>query len=148
MDYRIWLAAGIAFGILEIVVPGFVLIWFGVGALAAALLDGLGYHDLTLQVVVFSVVSLVLTALSRLLVRRAVRATEGDAALKTNMDVLVGKTGVVTEAADAASGAGRALVQGQDWSIRTAGGGALGTGATVRVVSYEGARLVVEAVEQ
>jgi membrane protein implicated in regulation of membrane protease activity len=57
-----WAVGGIALIVAELVVPSFVLIWFGIGALAVALLVAVGNIGLTAQLSVWLVVSLALVA--------------------------------------------------------------------------------------
>jgi hypothetical protein len=55
-----WAVGGIALIIAELVVPAFVLIWFGLGALVVALAVGMMDIDLTTQLVLWLIVSLAL----------------------------------------------------------------------------------------
>lgn len=57
-----WAVGGIVLIVAELAVPSFVLIWFGVGALAVALLVAAAAPGLTAQLAVWLVVSLVLVA--------------------------------------------------------------------------------------
>lgn len=57
-----WAVAGIVLIVAELAVPSFVLIWFGVGALAVALVVALAAPGLTTQLAIWLVVSLVLVA--------------------------------------------------------------------------------------
>ncbi len=57
-----WAVGGIVLIVAELVVPSFVLIWFGVGALAVALMAALVDTGLTAQLAVWLVVSLALVA--------------------------------------------------------------------------------------
>ncbi len=57
-----WAVGGIALIVAELAVPSFVLIWFGVGALAVALLVAVGDVGLTVQLSVWLVVSIALVA--------------------------------------------------------------------------------------
>lgn len=57
-----WAVGGLALIIAELVVPSFVLIWFGVGALAVALLLALTGIGLTAQLAIWLAVSLALVA--------------------------------------------------------------------------------------
>ena len=66
MDQLIWIAwliIGVGLIIAEIFTLSFFLLWFGVGALAAALAGMLG-APLVLQFAIFAVVSIALTAMS------------------------------------------------------------------------------------
>lgn len=57
-----WAVGGIALIVAELVVPSFVLIWFGVGALFVALLVALADPGLTADLAVWLAVSLALVA--------------------------------------------------------------------------------------
>jgi len=57
-----WAVGGIVLIVAELAVPSFVLIWFGVGALAVALLVAVAAPGLTAQLAVWLVVSLALVA--------------------------------------------------------------------------------------
>ena len=143
MEYYWWFATALVFFILEIIVPGFVLMWFGVGALVAGLLALLGVVNPMAQVAVFVTVSLIMVALSRTLFKNVFMRHSPGAGLKTNMDVLVGRTGIVTIAIDNEHSAGRILVDGQDWSARSLDAGWIEISSRVEVTGFEGVRLLV-----
>jgi membrane protein implicated in regulation of membrane protease activity len=63
-SWILWTVLGVMLVIAEIFTPGFVLLWFGVGALAAAFASFLG-AGLATQFILFIAVSSALTALSR-----------------------------------------------------------------------------------
>src|SRR5256714_4565225 len=68
MEHYIWIFWTILGAILivaEIFSTGFVLLWFGIGALAAALAGLLGLDSLVAQFLIFAIVSIALTAASR-----------------------------------------------------------------------------------
>ena len=60
----LWTVLGVTLVIAEVFTPGFVLLWFGVGALAAAFASLVGLDSLTLQFLIFAIVSVGLTAAS------------------------------------------------------------------------------------
>ncbi|HEX8748385.1 MAG TPA: hypothetical protein VF717_14510, partial [Pyrinomonadaceae bacterium] len=62
LAWILWTVLGVILIIAEIFTPGFVLLWFGVGALAAALAGLVGVTSLTLQFLIFIAVSVALTA--------------------------------------------------------------------------------------
>ena len=61
----LWAVFGAILIVAEIFTTGFVLFWFGIGALAAAVVDLVGIHNLGFQFLTFAVVSIGLTAASR-----------------------------------------------------------------------------------
>src|SRR5215213_9056991 len=67
MDQLVWIAwlvLGIALIIAEVFTLGFVLLWFGIGAVAAALAGMLG-APFVIQFAIFAAISVALTAMSR-----------------------------------------------------------------------------------
>ena len=60
-----WTILGAILIIAEVFTTGFVLLWFGIGALAAALAGLLGIHSIPLQFLIFAIVSIALTTASR-----------------------------------------------------------------------------------
>ena len=61
----LWCILGAVLIVAEIFTSGFVLLWFGIGALAAALVGLIGINSLAIQFAVFALVSVGLTAASR-----------------------------------------------------------------------------------
>ena len=74
----LWTVLGVVLVIAEVFTPGFVLLWFGVGALAAALAAFLG-AGLAAQFILFIVVSSALTALSRTIFSKPATASSSSA---------------------------------------------------------------------
>jgi membrane protein implicated in regulation of membrane protease activity len=64
--------------------------------------------------------------------------------VRTNVDALIGKTGVVTEAIDPIAGRGRVLVDGEDWRGATIDDTKLLPGTRITVVQVEGTTLKVD----
>src|SRR6266496_1373696 len=98
MNNGIWILWVILGGILiiaEVFTPGFVLLWFGVGALAAALAAVFGVSSLALQFLIFSLVSIALTAASRTLFVKYFVSKPPEEQLKSGMLALPGRIGIV-----------------------------------------------------
>jgi len=76
----------VLFIIAEIFTTGFVLLWFGIGALVAGLLGLTGLVGLPLQIVVFLVISIALTIASRTIFDRFLMRGSPGRELKTGMD--------------------------------------------------------------
>src|SRR5687767_15344795 len=86
-----WTVLGVILIVAEVFTPGFVLLWFGIGALAAALAGLIGITSLPLQFLIFALVSTALTAASRtIFVNYFSRESTGDD-LKSGVDALPGK---------------------------------------------------------
>src|SRR2546421_9723654 len=94
LAWIIWLSLGIGLIVAEIFTLGFVLFWFGIGALAAAFAGFLGF-GIGVQFLVFAVVSIALTAMSRTIFSNYIFHRD-DERLKTAIEALPGKIGTVT----------------------------------------------------
>ena len=147
MDYLwiVWVVAGVAFAIAEVFTLGFVLLWFGVGAIAASLVALAGL-SVTLQVVVFLAVSIALTVASRTIFENALFRNRGPQ-LKTGVASLPGQIGTVTEASRGAMREGAVKVFGSTWTAYPAEGeDALEVGDRVSVERVDGANIYVRRV--
>ena len=90
-----WVVLGLVLIVAEIFTSGFVLLWFGIGALAAALLGIVGIDSLALQFLVFAIVSSGLTAASRTIFIKYFSREKSGQSLRSGVDALPGKIGTV-----------------------------------------------------
>lgn len=135
----VWLFLMVIFAIVEALTVGLTSIWFAVGALAA-LLVSLAWGNFWIQCVVFVVVSLVTLLLVRPLTARHFRPKDHT---PTNVDSLIGRSGVVTQTIDNLAGTGQVRLGGQVWTARSDSGASIPEGSTVIAVRIEGVRLFV-----
>ncbi len=136
-----WLALLIVFLVIEGATVTMVSTWFAGGALVAMFAALLG-AQLWLQAVLFLAVS----ALLLLLLRPLARKHFTPKLTKTNIDALVGATGVVIEDVDNVSARGRVKLGGMEWSARSESGEALPAGRQVQVARIEGVKVFVKPV--
>src|SRR5438034_4286682 len=100
LAWILWLVLGVGLIIAEIFTLGSVLFWFGIGALAAAVVGFLGL-GLGWQFAAFAAVSIALTAMSRTIFARYLPLGDGNA-MRSGIDSLPGKIGTVSEASKGA----------------------------------------------
>lgn len=143
----LWVILGIALIIAEIFTFGFVLFWFGIGALAAALAGWLGF-GIGLQFLIFAIVSVALTAMSRTIF--ANYYSHGDEDFhKTGIDTLPGQIGTVTAESKGALNEGAVKVYGSVWTAFPVDSSQkLVEGERVEVERVEGASIYVRPVDQ
>ncbi len=140
-----WLILGIGLIIAEVFTLGFVLFWFGIGAVAAALVGLMGGGFL-LQFFVFAVVSIALTAMSRTIFAKYLPHHEENA-LKVGVDSLPGQVGTVTVGSKGALREGAVKVYGSTWTAFPVDGETeLTEGEKVEVVSVKGSSIYVRPV--
>lgn len=139
----VWTAAIILFGVVEAVTAGLVCIWFVAGALVA-LVAAFVDAPLSIQIVLFLVVSAAALALTRPVLKKITNAT----ATPTNADRVLGEVAKVTETIDNENSVGAVYVDGKTWSARSADGTVIPAGERVRIESMEGVKLYVKQVEK
>ena len=138
----VWLVLIPMFLLIEASTVMLVSIWFALGSLAALLLSLLG-ASVGLQAAVFLIVSAVSLTALRPLVRKYVNPK----LTKTNVDAVVGTTGLVTVAIDNVSAVGQVKLGAMYWTARSTAGDKIPEGALVRVDKIEGVKVFVTPME-
>jgi membrane protein implicated in regulation of membrane protease activity len=147
LAWILWSVLGVILIIAEIFTLGFVLFWFGIGAFAAALAGFLGF-GFAVQFIVFAVVSIALTAMSRTIFANYFSHTEENL-YKTGIDALPGKIGTVTSPSSGALKEGAVKVFGSTWTAFPIDGEtSLIEGEKVEVVSVKGSSIYVRRAER
>lgn len=138
-----WLALLVVFLIVEASTVTMVSLWFAAGALAAMIVSFLN-GALWLQVVTFLTVSGIMLALLRPLARKhfTPRLT------RTNVDAVVGSTGLVTVAIDNVTAVGQAKLGAMEWTARSTSGEPIPAGTVVKVDRIEGVKVFVTPVKE
>lgn len=139
----VWTAAIILFGVVEAMTAGLVSIWFVAGALVA-LIAAFVDASLTIQIILFLVVSAAALALTRPVLRKITTAD----ATPTNADRVLGETVRVTEPIDNENSTGAVYVDGKTWTARSIDGTPIPAGSRVRIESIEGVKLLVKKSEE
>lgn len=138
MSVTIWFGVAVACAVIEIASAGFWFLWLAISAAVVALLTKINLiSQLPIQIAVFSLLSLVLVIFTRPLLIKALGTKE----VKSNVDSLVGRQGVVIEAINPLTGVGQVKVDGEIWSVRAAG--PIPVGQVVIVEAVQGVRLSV-----
>ena len=137
-----WLILGVGLIIAEVFTLGFFLLWFGIGALAAALAASLG-APFIVQFAIFAVLSVVLTAMSRTIFAKYLSHNDENV-IKMGMDALPGQIGTVTIPSQGALNEGAVKVYGSTWTAFPIDGESLlEEGEKVEVVSVKGSSIYV-----
>jgi membrane protein implicated in regulation of membrane protease activity len=138
-----WLAAMVIFIIAEGTTVTLVSIWFAVGALGAVLIALLG-GGLTLQVTVFLALAIVLL----IFLRGAVRKHFTPRITRTNVDSVIGATGIVVTPVNNIAALGQVQINGAEWSARSTDGTHIGAGTLVKVDKIEGVKVFVSLAQE
>lgn len=135
----VWIAATIAFIILEAATTQLVTIWFAAGG-AAATIAAILNTDTLVQCIVFVAVSLIALIATRPIVKKLTKQTFSP----TNADRFIGETALVTQDINNIAETGLVKIQGTVWTARATDSNTIPVGQTVRVKSIEGVKLIVE----
>jgi membrane protein implicated in regulation of membrane protease activity len=138
----IWLVLLVGFLLAEAATVTMVSLWFAAGALAA-LLVSLVSKAVWLQVTVFILVSAIMLSALRPLVRKYVTPK----ITKTNVDAVIGSTGLVTVAIDNVSAVGQVKLGAMTWTARSTNGENIPEGTLVQVDRIEGVKAFVSPVQ-
>ena len=132
-----WIAAGTLMLVAELVIPGFVICFFGAGAILTGLIlmvcQGL---TITWQVVIFIIASVIFTLCGR----RVFLGGESDAAGDIDRDDPTGETAIVAEAI-APNRTGKVEFRGSFWAATA--DSELAVGTEVRIVKRDNLVLTV-----
>ena len=137
----LWLAGGVVLVALEAIVPGVILMWFGLAAIVCGALFAVVDLSLDEQFLIWAALSMVALLLGRPIVRRwqAKRDTQASG-LNDRGHQLIGQTARLE--VPLADGRGRLRVGDNTWSIT---GPDLPAGARIRIVAVTGNTLTVDA---
>lgn len=139
-----WLILLIVLLIIEIITVGLTSIWAAGGALAALILNILDV-SIVIQVVVFFVVTFVLLFFTRPFAMKYINTQRE----KTNYEGIIGKTIRIAERVDNISQTGMAVVNGQEWTVRSENDDViLEPGTIAKVVNISGVKLIVKENEE
>ncbi|MCP4271292.1 MAG: NfeD family protein [Gammaproteobacteria bacterium] len=140
--YWHWIVLGLLLVILEMLLPGFVLIWFGVGALlVGSILYVIPEMSWQWQLLVFSIFSLTSVFAWRIWSKNNLTDDPESDILNQRGRALIGRETLLIESI--VNGVGRIQVDDTFWRVN---GKDLGKGKLIRVVDVEGATLKVEHV--
>jgi membrane protein implicated in regulation of membrane protease activity len=132
------------FAAAEVFTSGFVLLWFGAGALAASLLALLGVESLTAQMIVFLIVSVALVIASRTIFERFFTRRSDSRQVTSGVETMIGQVGTVVEPSRGSLNAGAVKVYGSVWTAFPAEGEwPLREGDSVAVERIEGNSIYV-----
>ena len=138
----VWLVLMVVFLAMEASTVSMVSLWFAAGSLIA-LLTALAGGPAWLQTVLFLAVSAGLLLALRPLAKKylAPKVTA------TNVDSIVGSTGLVTAAIDNVSASGQVKLGAMEWTARSTSGQPIPVGTLVKVDQIEGVKAFVSPAE-
>lgn len=114
----IWVAGGIALAALELIVPSFTIIWFGLAAIVTGILSFLfGIQSLAVQLALWAIMSGLFTFMWFKFFRQETRTFSGQ-----GKDAIIGKAGTIVRVTDSTFPGGVirfpiAILGSDEWSF-------------------------------
>lgn len=140
----LWLIIGIVFIIMEMFLPGFIIGFFGIGAVITCLTTLIGLTpNFTSQMIIFSVLSILLLILFHKVIKKKIGKKGNNET--TDFNLQIGKIVPVTEFIDPVEGVGKVKYQGALWSARSQDN--IAPGENARLIGCENLTLIVEKIK-
>ena len=140
--WQIWLIIAGLFFIGEIITVGFLIFWFGIGALFAALVS-LFTSNLIIQTAVFVLSSTVLLFATKPFVKKFVDVKKTN----TNVFSIIGKKALVVQKIDPIKSTGQIKLNGELWTATSENNEIIDEGSEVEVIEIKGVKAIVKTVK-
>ena len=138
--WQAWvIIAGFCF-VIEIATVGFLVFWFGIGALIAMIVS-LFPTNIAVQMGAFVISSTILIFFTR---KFANKISKSDENIKTNAYSIIGKKGFVIKDINPESGEGQVKVGTEVWSAKSVSNVKIEKGTEVEVVEINGVKAIVK----
>jgi len=139
--WRVWLVAALLLFVAELLAPGFWLLSVAGGCVLAGAV-ALVVPGVLAPALSFAAGTLLSLAGIRPFLLKRLHPPGRE--IKTNVDALVGRVGVVSERIDPGTGRGRVLVEGENWRGTSLMDTVIEPGTRVMVVRVDGTTLYVD----
>ena len=137
--WQFWIVLSGIFFIIEMATVGFLVFWFGIGALIAMVFSFFT-SNIAIQTTVFVLSSTILLFFTRPFVDKL---TKKDNEVQTNAYSIIGKKGIVTKDIIPIEGKGQVRIGTEIWSAKSANDVKIEKGIEIEVVEIDGVKAVV-----
>ena len=141
--WQIWLIIAILFFILEMMGPGFLLFWVGVGALITMVVS-IFTDSLAIQLGVFTISSIILLFCTRPFAKKM---NKSDNTI-TNANAIIGKKALVIKQINSIKGTGQIKVNGEVWSAKSSDDNIIEEGEYVTILNKNRVKADVEKTKE
>lgn len=138
--WQFWIILAGIFFIIEMATIGFLVFWFGIGALIAMIVS-LFTSSIAIQTTVFILSSTVLLFFTRPFVNKF---TKKESEVQTNAYSIIGKRGIVVKDIDPIYGKGQIQIGTEIWSAKSFDDRKIEKGMEVEILEIDGVKAVVK----
>lgn len=137
--WQFWIILAGIFFVIEMATIGFLVFWFGIGALLAMIVS-LFTSNIAIQTAVFVFSSTLLLFFTRPFVNKF--SSKDD--VQTNAYSIIGKKGIVIKSIDPIAGKGQVKIGTEVWSAKSTDDRKIEKGLEVEVLEIDGVKVVVK----
>lgn len=141
MSWYIWLIIAGLFIIIETFTSGFLIFWFGIGALVSMIIS-IFIEDIFIQTIIFIISSVILIFATKPFVKKFTNSQT----ISTNINSLIGKTGIVVKEIDNLASVGQVKVNGELWSAKSIDNQIISENTKVEIIEIDGVKLIVKTI--
>ena len=142
-EVLVWFCIFIGLIVIEALTADLFTVWFMPGALIAIILAAFKVA-VPIQIAVFFGVSIIMFVLSKTVFKKYLKSRKKE---KTNLDLIIGQTGIVTEDIDNIAAKGSVKVNFQIWTARAVNDeDSIKEGDLVKIVAVSGVKLICEKI--
>ena len=141
MSWYIWLIIAGLFIIIETFTSGFLIFWFGIGALVSMIIS-IFIEDIFIQTIIFIISSVILIFATKPFVKKFTNSKT----ISTNINSLIGKTGIVLKEIDNLASIGQVKVNGELWSAKSIDNQIISENTKVEIIKIDGVKLIVKTI--
>ena len=140
--WQFWLIVAGLFFVGEIFTLGFLIFWFGIGALFATIVSFFT-TNIIIQTTVFLITSTIFILATKPLVKKFVDVKKTN----TNVFSIIGKKALVIKDIDPIHSSGQIKLNGEVWSAETENNEIIKEGSEVEVLKINGVKAIVKLVD-
>lgn len=137
--WQFWIILAGIFFVIEMATIGFLVFWFGIGALLAMIVS-LFTSNIAIQTAVFVFSSTLLLFFTRPFVNKFSKKDD----VQTNAYSIIGKKGIVVKSIDPIAGKGQVKIGTEVWSAKSSDDTKIEKGIEVEVLEIDGVKAVVK----
>ena len=140
--WQAWLIIAGLFFVGEIATVGFLIFWFGVGALIAMLVSFFT-SNIIIQTTIFVISSTILIFATKPFVKKFADVKKTN----TNVYSIIGKTALVIKTIDPIHSVGQIKINGEVWTAESENNQVIDEGSEVEILEIKGVKAIVKLVD-
>ena len=139
--WQVWLIIAGLFFVGEIATVGFLIFWFGVGALIAMLVSFFT-SNIIIQTTIFVISSTILIFATKPFVKKFADVKKTN----TNVYSIIGKTALVIKTIDPIHSVGQIKINGEVWTAESENNQVIDEGSEVEILEIKGVKAIVKPI--